>query len=445
MMIEEFKAFIQGEELCKLSDKILLSVSGGPDSVCLVHLFHQSGYEIGLAHCNYQLRGDDADGDESFVKELAHALDTPFFSISFPTRKRAEEEKKSIQEVARDLRYDWLEGLRQEEGYTWIATGHQFDDSVETVLFNLAKGCGIRGLHGILPKQGKLIRPLLFTGKSRIIDFLDAEGISYRRDLSNQELYYDRNKIRHGVIPVLKSINPNFSATSRRTLQNLREVEKFYKAGIERWIVRVVQVYAGGLRISWEELNKSPAPPTLLYEIMAAYGFGRDQVQSVLARTELQPGKQWSSPTHRLLSDRDALLLEAIPDQEIEPIQIGPEDLEVSTPDGTLFMEQLSAPPAQFRDSSWEAILDARKIQFPLRLRRWKPGDYFHPLGMNGKRKKLQDFFSDKKLSLFEKEKVWVLESSGQIAWLVGHRIDESFKLRPDSTACWRFRFEKNK
>ncbi|MBK8493345.1 MAG: tRNA lysidine(34) synthetase TilS [Saprospirales bacterium] len=441
---QQLVAYIEQEKLCAFSDRILLSVSGGPDSVLLSHLLHQLGYQIGVAHCNYQLRGEAADAEEAFVRELARTMNAPFYSISFHTRREAEAQGKSIQEVARDLRYEWLENVRQQEGYDWIATGHHLHDSVETLLFNLAKGCGIRGLHGILPIQGKLIRPLLFTGKTQILDYLHANHLEYRQDLSNQELYYDRNKIRHGVVPVLQSINPDFGAAARRTMQHIREAELFFDYAIQEWKARVVQPTDHGLQISWAELLRSPAPPTLLYEILAPYGFRGVQFISLFRKEKLQPGKRWYSPSHCLVSDREVLLLEPLPEHVPGKIEIPLEMEEVSVPGGTLYLQELAAPPPDFPDSAWEAVLDARQIQFPLHLRKWQAGDSFRPLGMNGQRKKLQDFFSDLKLSVFDKEKVWILECSGQIAWIIGHRIDESFKLLPESTSCWHFRFEKD-
>ena len=434
--------FIEEENLFDSADRILLSVSGGPDSVALVQLLQQLGYDIGIAHCNYQLRGADSDGDEAFVRSLAEQLQRPFYSISFSTREQAAAEGRSIQELARDLRYAWLEKIRQEEGYLWIATGHHSDDSVETVLFHLVKGCGIRGLHGILPKQGFLIRPLLFAGKEQILEFLHQGAIPFREDRSNRELYYDRNKIRHGVAPVLRSINPDFDATALRTIRNIREAELFFDYAIREWKNRITESYSPGLRISWKGLQESPAPPTLLYEILAPYGFQSAQVRSVIQRERLQPGKHWFSKSHRLLSDREYLLLQPLPEDSIEKITIEREWGEVSVPDGTFFFQYLEPPPSTFPSSNQEAFLDASKLQFPLLLRRWQPGDTFRPLGMKGQQKKLQDFFSDLKLSIFEKEKTWILESSGQIAWVVGHRIDESFKLRPDSTSCWHFSLE---
>lgn len=435
-------AFIEREKLCTPADRILVAVSGGPDSVALVHLFQQLGYDTGIAHCNYGLRGAASDGDEAFVQDLAGQFGLPFYSISFPTREQAAKEGRSIQEVARDLRYGWLETVRQKEHFDWIATGHHADDSVETVLFHLAKGCGIRGMHGILPKQGFLIRPLLFAGKEEVLDLLQRGAIPFRTDRSNEELYYDRNKIRHGVVPVLQSINPDFGTTARRTIRHLREAELFFDYAIREWKGRAVKPYTDGLRISWKTLLESPAPPTLLYEILAPHGFTGAQLRTIFKNEQLQPGRRWYSSSHCLLSDREHLLLEPLSKNRIDRIPVEREDGELSLPEGILYFEFLSKPPTTFPDSNREAFLDGDRLQFPLLLRRWQAGDSFQPLGMNGQRKKLQDFFSDLKLSIFEKEKTWILESSGQIAWVVGRRIDESFKLSPDSTSCWHFWFE---
>lgn len=442
-MLQAFTAFISRENLCDPSDRILVALSGGPDSVLLTHLFAESGYRIGIAHCNYQLRGDDSVADEAFVRELASNMDVPFFGVSFDTRQLVEGSGKSIQEMARDLRYEWLESIRLREGYDWIATGHHLNDSIETLLFNFAKGCGIRGLHGILPKRGHLIRPLLFAGKDQILSYLEQNEIPFRHDHSNEEEYYDRNKIRHRVIPALQSINPDFEAGAADTIQRVREAERFFEFGIREWMSQVTRLREGQLVISWEELQKSPAPSTLLFEILSPFGFRFGQFQSLLRQEELRPGRRWYSPTHCLLSDRKELLLAALNEAQHNKIEIPEGSEEISLPEGILYIRYLNQAPAEWPENKREVYIDADKLLFPLLLRRWEAGDYFHPLGLGGKSKKLQDLYSDLKMSRFEKEKTWILDISGQIAWVVGHRMDENFKMQPGSTKCLYLRFDK--
>jgi tRNA(Ile)-lysidine synthase len=442
-MLDLFISFLQKEELCVPEERILVSVSGGPDSVLLAHLFRQAGYAIGLAHCNYQLRGADSEADEAFVSDLAAKWNCPFYLLPVPTRQLAEAQGRSIQEIARDTRYEWLEKLCTEAGYDRIATGHHLNDSIETLLLNLTRGCGIRGLHGILPRRGRLIRPLLFATKEQIIDSLVQAGLSWRDDRSNEELYYDRNKIRHQVVPVLKELNPNFEEGAGKTLQRIRESERFFEEAVRAWTERAVSRSGDGLQIAWDVLQNAPAPPTLLYEILAPYGFRSAQLRDLSGPLLPAPGKRWYSPTHRLLADRGSLLLEPLPEGEDKPIYFDDGLPAIVLSDGRLSVRKLDRPPAVLPASEWEAALDARAIQFPLCLRRWRPGDVFRPMGMGGRSKKLQDFFSDLKMTVFEKEKVWILESGGQIAWIIGLRIDEMCKLQPDSGECWHFRFEK--
>jgi tRNA(Ile)-lysidine synthase len=443
IMLDAFAEFISRENLCSPTDSVLLAVSGGPDSVLLAHLFAESGYRIGIAHCNYQLRGDDSLADEAFVRQLASNMGVPFFGVSFDTRKLVAGSGKSVQEAARDLRYEWLESIRLREGYDLIATGHHLNDSIETLLFNFAKGCGIRGLHGILPKRGHLIRPLLFAAKDQILGYLEGKEIPYRLDRSNEEEYYDRNKLRHGVIPVLQSINPDFEAGAGDTIQRIREAERFYEFGIGEWVSHVTTLQKGQLVISWEELQKSPAPPTLLFEILSPFGFRFGQFQSLLQQKELRPGRRWYSPTHCLLSDRKELLLAALNEEQLSRIEIPEGSEEISLPEGILYIRYLDQAPPEWPENKREVYLDAEKLRFPLLLRRWEAGDYFHPLGLGGKSKKLQDLFSDLKMSGFEKEKTWILDISGQIAWVVGHRMDESFKMQAASTKCLHLRFDR--
>lgn len=444
-MLDSFIAYIRQEEICLPGDRILVAVSGGPDSVLLAFLLRTAGYEIGLAHCNFQLRGQDSDADEALAQTLAAEWQVPFYREAFATSQIAGEQRKTIQETARDLRYHWLERVRQKEGYDWIATGHHLDDSIETLLFNLTKGCGIRGLHGISPRRGSLIRPLLFAEKSQILAFLESAGIPFREDLSNRQRYYDRNKIRLEVIPVLESINPGLKRGFSTTIRHIREAEMFYDFAIEEWRKRVVMpAGVNGFLIRWDELKKCPAPATLLYEIAAPFGFRSGPLELLAKQASLASGRQWLSSTHRLLSGREELLLEPLP-QEGEPffvIEKGTESL--SLPEGTLTFQFLEQQPPGYPTSGCQALLDAEALEFPLLLRHWKPGDYFHPLGLEGRKKKLQDFFTDLKMPVWEKEQTWILESAGQIAWIVGRRIDETFKIKPDSTTCWLLSFDRN-
>ncbi len=440
-MLAAFQEFIQAKKLIAAGEKTLIAASAGVDSTVLCHLFRQAGLAFEIAHCNFQLRSEASGEDEVFVKNLARAWQVPFHSTRFDTVDFAEKNKFSIQMAARQLRYDWLESVRQSSGCQHIATAHHLDDSVETVLFNFTKGCGIRGLHGILPRQGNVIRPLLFATKEQILAFA-KHPIEYREDASNESVKYTRNKIRHEVIPVLENINPAFRQTAGKTIERLREVEALYDFALQTIKAELMTQSGEEWRIDIEKLRSSPAPSTVLYELLLPFGFNNDQTAQILQSLDHQPGKMFYSPSHRLLADRFFLFISEEENAGGVVSIPGNFPAEIRLPDGTLRLRAENQPPASFVYNPNEAWLDFEKLDFPLRLRHWQSGDFFQPLGMEGKHQKLQDFFSDRKLSRFDKEKVWILESGGKIAWVVGMRLDERFKVSGQTKRCLAASFE---
>lgn len=441
--ITRFQSFITENELFANTDRILLAVSGGVDSVVLCYLFQQSGFQFGIAHCNFQLRGEASDGDEVFVKNLARRLEVPFFSKSFDTNAFAAKHKISIQMAARELRYEWLEQIRQTHDFQWLATAHHLNDSIETFFYNFAKGTGIRGLHGIPLKNERIVRPLLFATKDEILDFAKAENIAYRKDASNEEIKYDRNKIRHQVMPVFKSLNPDFERTAAENLRRIQEVEFLFDWAVAQIRREAVQEIEDKIQISIAKTTDyQPAASTLLYEWLKPFGFHPDLIDKML---EAQTGAVFYSLTHRLLVDRDTFIIEK---QALEPqneqfvITEKIRDLHLNV--GSFTFEYKTGHPETFTDDNYTVYLDAEKLRFPLTLRHWQPGDFFYPLGLRGNRQKLQDFFTNQKLSRFDKERAWILISGKDICWVVGHRLDERFKITSTTKAYWVIRFKKS-
>ena len=428
-MLSNFQSFILDNHLFQPNEKVLLAVSGGVDSVVLCHLFHQAKFDFGIAHCNFRLRGNDSDGDALFVKNLAEELQVPFFETAFETNKYVEKNKLSIQVAARDLRYNWLEKIRNENDFRYIATAHHVDDSLETVLYNFTKGCGIRGLHGILPKVKKVIRPLLFSHKKEVLLFAKNHNISFREDASNATDKYARNNIRHHVIPVLEKINPSLPKTVAENIQRLQETERLFNYAITLLQKEITEQRGEQLFIHLKKLKATPAPSTLLFEILHPFHFNNDQTAQMITSIGNQAGAIFNSHTHQVLLDRDFFIVKKATEETADQFLISKTDTHITFPEGQLSFEIKNTSPEFSSEEKHLAHFDLEKIQFPLTLRKWKAGDYFQPIGMNGQGKKVKKFLTDLKLNRFEKEAVWVLESDGAICWVVGIRMDERFKI----------------
>lgn len=428
-MIATFEHFILLNQLFSKRQKVLLGVSGGIDSVVMCHLFKQSGYKFGIAHCNFSLRGEESDGDAVFVKQLAEELDCPYYEKIINTGLHSKRRKQSIQVVARDLRYEWFEKLRQEEKYDRVATAHHLNDSVETVFYNMTKGCGIRGLHGILPKRDRIIRPLLFTYKNDILAFAQANGIAYRNDSSNELDKYSRNKIRNQVLPILKEINPSVDKTLAGNIQRFQEVESIYDWSIKYWKSRLFKSARGGYQVDTTKFDKVPSIKTILYEILKQFEFNADQVAQMLNVQE--SGRQFYSPTYRLLVDRELWYITELEQPEYVELMVDEFTEWVDLPDGGRIHFKIleSRDDIHFGNNTHQGFFDEKKLNFPLRLRKWQRGDIFKPFGMEGHTKKLSDFFTERKMNSFDKENIWLMESENKIAWIVGLRSDNHFRL----------------
>ncbi len=445
-MLEAFHKFLSDKCGLHGGERVLLAVSGGIDSMAMAHLFRLAGLAHGMAHCNFQLRGQASDMDEQMVREYAGAHQIPLHCIAFPTQSIAAQEKESIQVTARRLRYEWLETIRREEGYDLVATAHHMDDAAETMLYNLSKGCGIRGLHGIAERRGHVIRPLLFSTRAEIEQWAASQGFTWRDDASNAETHYARNKIRLLAIPALREINPQWERTMAANTQRFRDAEALYEyavADIARLVKR--ENADGSMDILLHELRAFPAPVTVLYELLRPFGFVPEQARVILDSGARQPGALFHSPGYRLLLDRGEAHIQPLSKHMAGVIEVELLSHSVAVPEGSFEISPHTGNPDVILADPHTAMLDAGALTWPLRIRRWQAGDSFHPLGMKGRSKKLQDFFTDEKLSRFDKEKVWIVETAeGEICWVAGYRIDDRFRITPQTSRYLVLKYRKN-
>ncbi len=428
----QFEEFVKNEQLFDPKERVLLTVSGGLDSVAMVHLFAGAGFEFGIAHVNFKLRGDASEGDALFVKQLAARFQVPFFETHFDTKNYARQNKLSIQMAARTLRYAWFKEVALAHHFDKIATAHHLDDSFETVLLNLTKGTGLTGLKGINPKKGKLVRPLLFATKADIQRYAAMQQLSWREDASNQERTYQRNFIRLEVVPLLKNINPDLVHTFQHTAERVTLANEALEVQFLALEPTICQQQAEYLLLDIKALEQSPAPLLFLEYILKKYGFYYAQTKQIWEKRHTLSGKTFLSATHQLYKDRDTFLIQAYNQDAkdfsywIEPSQ---KQLEL---ENQLLRFDLFEKPENFIFSKAVHILtiDADLIVFPLEIRTWKEGDYFYPLGMRGK-KKISDFLIDVKIPLALKKNICVVCSQSEIVGVIGLRLDERYKIRP--------------
>lgn len=443
-MLQEFSEFIRQENLCQKDDRILLAVSGGMDSMVMADLFIRKGFEIQIAHCNFQLRGQEADADERLVRDFAESYKLPFFFRRFETASYAAEKGISIQMAARELRYAWFDELLKANELNYVATAHHLDDSIETFLINLLRGSGISGLTGIRSKKNNLIRPLLFANRKQIEAYQKKEKIPFREDQSNKSLKYFRNQIRHKLLPEMENIDPNYRNAVLTSLKNLYDADKVYTNAIKGLLEEIVREdEEGKIYIPIDALLSMQPLNTILFELIRPYGFSLTDIDNILNSLDDIPGKQFYSATHSLLSDREFLIIRANEKGDKHKTFFIHENTTNTREPIRLRIEKQNID-AHFeipRDASI-ACLDLEKLDFPLEIGKWKKGDAFQPLGMRG-RKKLSDFFVDEKFSRIAKEETWVLRSRGEIVWIIGHRIDERYKVGPESLKACQIQFIK--
>lgn len=424
-MLKKFKKNIEANFPFLSEKKLLIACSGGLDSVVLTYLMKELNYEIALAHCNFSLRGKESDGDEMFVIGLAKNLEIPVFAETFDTKKFAKEHKISTQMAARELRYNWFSEILKDFKYDFLLTAHHLDDDLETFFINLSRGTGLNGLTGIPKENNKIIRPLLKFSREEILKYAEENNLKWREDSSNQKTDYLRNTLRLEVLPQFKKVNDSVLKNFQKTQQNLKASQNLIEDYLALVYNLVVTEATDSYKINIQKIKDLPHTEALLYELLNSFGFTEwDDVSQLL---DAQTGKKVFSKTHQLLKNRDELILTEISKENFSE--------EFSVPkEGVVFPINLKIESAEYIGETEKNLIyvASEKLNFPLKLRKWERGDSFHPFGMKGK-KKLSKFFKDEKIPLTEKEKIWLLLSDEKIVWVIGHRMDDRFKVTKDS------------
>ncbi|MFZ6023379.1 MAG: tRNA lysidine(34) synthetase TilS [Bacteroidota bacterium] len=412
---------------------LLLAVSGGVDSVVLTDLVAQSGIDFSILHCNFQLRGEESERDEQFVRSLATRYAKAILVKKFDTATIVAERKSSVQEVARDLRYEWFEQLRGEYAEknknkdVWIAVAHHADDNIETVLINLFRGTGLQGLTGMESFRGKIVRPLLNFRKEELKTYAFAQGLDFIEDSSNTSNDYTRNYFRNELIPGIKKVFPSVENNLLHTIGRLKEADSLYKVALKKLLGSMIKQKENEYHIPVLLWKQATPLMTITYELIKDFGFSAAQTVEAIKLLDATNSSYISSKTYRLIRNRNWMIIAPLAkehQQLLIPVDIN--DKTIYFAEGTLTLSSTTA--SVIPDASKEVCIDADELQYPMLLRPWKQGDYFYPLGMS-KKKKISRFLGDLKLSKTEKEKVWVLESGKKIVWVLGLRIDHRFRI----------------
>ena len=445
-LLQRYQQFIKQENLFSPKDKLLLAVSGGIDSVVLCELCKQAGYDFEIVHCNFQLRGEESERDEKFVRKLGDKYKVEVRVKKFDTEKFAEENKLSIQEAARNLRYEWFDELvRSRESIvsspnselrtlnselrTFLITAHHANDNAETVLMNFCRGTGLHGLTGIPLSYGNIKRPLLSFTKDELIQFAKEHKLDFVEDSSNLSSKYTRNLFRNEIIPTISKVYPQVNENLNDNIARFKEIEKLYKVAVANIKKKLVKQKGNEWHVPIKQLmgynNKA-----LIYEIISDFGFSEKQIDEVIKLSESDSGKFIDSPTfyYRIIKHRHWFIIGPAASASSGIVIIEEKEKHVNFQEGKIEIETLQTSKLNLQTSNDIALLDAKEISYPIILRKWKTGDYFYPLGMK-KKKKLSRFFIDQKFSKTQKEKAWVIEMNKKIIWVVGERIDERFKV----------------
>ncbi|CAM4390053.1 tRNA lysidine(34) synthetase TilS [Flavobacterium terrigena] len=435
-MFINFQNHIQKNFSFLQDKKLLVATSGGMDSMVLVHLFQKLQFKFALAHCNFQLREKESDGDENFVKEYAKSNNIICFVTKFDTEKYSQEHKLSTQVAARNLRYNWFNEVLEHENFDYIVTAHHADDVAETFMINLSRGTGLDGLTGIPSQNGTIIRPMLPFSRKEIEDYVSENDLQWREDSSNASDKYLRNKIRHHIVPVFKEINSSFLQSFQNTLEHLNQEQSLVNDAVQMVYEKIVSEENGQLKIDISGLVEYKNYKAYLYQWLYKYGFSAwEDIYSLIVA---QSGKQIFSENYILLKDRDYLILFRKENDHFEEIIINSITEKPNFP-LKLTLCNLSDISNQLKSV---IFVDESKLQFPLTIRKWKEGDYFYPAGMQGK-KKVSKYFKDEKFTLFQKHETWILESNNQIVWIIGNRADERFKTENTTQTTIKIAFNE--
>ena len=443
MLVERFQEYVNRQNLFTRQDKILLTVSGGVDSMVLMSLCVNSGYNVGIAHCNFSLRGQESDEDEIMVQETARRYGIECYNKRFDTQAEMERTGESMEMAARRLRYEWFYELCDKHNYTVIAIAHHIDDSIETFFINMLRGTGLRGLTGISNRVGRVVRPLMFATRKEILDYAHHKHITFREDSSNRSTKYLRNKIRLGLIPRLKEINPHFAFMMNQNVARLTATQQFIDSAIDNIFERAARIEGDICTIEMDKIVDVRTRSFVIYEILSSrFGFKGDVVDTLCkALDNDSTGRRFYSRSHVAYIDRGNIVVARIEDKDPCEIMVNKGQQRAYCGNSVLYFEVCdvdSLPTYNVADNV--ALLDAEKITYPLMLRRWCDGDSFTPYGMNGS-KKVSDYLIDRKVSMAEKSRQFVLLSGDEIAWLVGRRIAHPFRIT-DKTE-WVLRITK--
>ncbi|MBR4853330.1 MAG: tRNA lysidine(34) synthetase TilS [Alistipes sp.] len=443
MLVERFQEYVNRQNLFTRQDKILLTVSGGVDSMVLMSLCVNSGYNVGVAHCNFSLRGQESDEDEIMVQETARRYGIECYNKRFDTQGEMERTGESMEMAARRLRYEWFYELCDKHNYTVIAIAHHIDDSIETFFINMLRGTGLRGLTGISNRVGRVVRPLMFATRKEILDYALHKHITFREDSSNRSTKYLRNKIRLGLIPRLKEINPRFAFMMNQNVARLTATQQFIDSAIDNIFERAARIEGDICTIEMDKIIDVRTRSFVIYEILSSrFGFKGDVVDALCkALDNDSTGRRFYSRSHVAYIDRGNIVVARIEDKDPCEIMVNKGQQRAYCGNSVLYFEVCdvdSLPTYNVADNI--ALLDAEKITYPLMLRRWCDGDSFTPYGMNGS-KKVSDYLIDRKVSMAEKSRQFVLLSGDEIAWLVGRRIAHPFRIT-DKTE-WVLRITK--
>lgn len=441
-MIEQFENFIKSQSILCQQDKLLLAVSGGVDSIVMCHLFYILGIKFGIAHCNYGLRGAESVDDEALIHTLANDYGADCFVKNIDTIL-LKKSRQSIQMLARELRYSWFKELCVEYGFTKLATAHHLNDCIETSLLNLCRGTGIRGLHSLcndMSHKTNIIRPLLFATKNEIYEYAKANELTWREDSSNAKNNYKRNLIRNTVVPVLKTLNPNLERTMASSLERIEQVDALWLEYLENLREEIVTEKGDLIYLNLDKILKKSWAKLTLFELVKKFGFSYQQIQDFM-RVAHNSGSRIMSRTHTLHADRKVWIITstntAINSNDFQLIYSTTDSIDIEMMH--LQMQTVDASLYTLDRVNNLAALDKDVLKFPLIIRKWQIGDSFYPLGMKN-RKKVSDFLIDAKVSIPEKQNVYVLVSEGHIIWLVGYRIDERYKVNEKTKTIYEIK-----